>query len=240
MVANCQIQSLGAFGDTNDPVDFAGKMNTQKARLAIIDSDEIWRAGLRSLFQRDSSITVIAELSDADALSSVVADYKPEVLLIGVRRINMSTVNMVSNIRKEWPTLPMVVAGDSDTIPLISALYERGVQAHVDKKTPFAELARTIKSSIAGEITFAPGIAEKIAIYHTSGAKHLDPRSVLSEKEFTIFVMTAQGRAVPEIAAATDLSEKSVRNRVITIRHRLNIERADFRAVADSYSLLPE
>lgn len=90
-----------------------------------------------------------------------------------------------------------------------------------------------------GQTYFMPGFAEKLALYHTSGAKR-DPRQVLTQRELVIFAMLAEGRTPSEIAEKLGLSSKSVSNRAFTIRRKLGIDRSDFLRLALEYHLIGE
>ena len=70
-----------------------------------------------------------------------------------------------------------------------------------------------------------------------SGARKVDPRAILTERELIIFILLAEGRTVKEVGEMLGVTEKRIGNRAVTIRRKLSIPRNQFTTFAQEHYL---
>nr|WP_323127506.1 response regulator transcription factor [Brevibacterium limosum] len=71
---------------------------TEAIRVVIVDDQELVRAGLRPLAERDGDITVIAEAADGRAGLSFVRELRPDVVLMDIRMPAMDGIEATGAI----------------------------------------------------------------------------------------------------------------------------------------------
>jgi DNA-binding NarL/FixJ family response regulator len=98
-----------------------------------------------------------------------------------------------------------------------------GARGYVLKGAQRAELLRAVRSVVAGEAIFGPGVARRLMTYFARPrpAQGAAAFPELTEREREILELVARGRSNSEITAQLVLSPKTVRNHVSNIFSKL-------------------
>ena len=96
------------------------------------------------------------------------------------------------------------------------------------KDTDSAQIVAAIRAVYRGESLIHPAVARKIQaefslMSQKKGKKSAWVEHDLSEREITVLKLVAEGKTNKEIANALDLSEKTVKNHVRNIFHKLQV-----------------
>jgi len=100
-------------------------------------------------------------------------------------------------------------AGDAQALRALKA----GARAYLLKGLLHKELLSTIRSVHSGAKTVSPSVATDIALHSENDA--------LTEREIEVLRLIAGGNANKEIAAQLEISEETVKGRVVTLRNFL-------------------
>lgn len=206
-------------------------------KVFVCDDHVAVRRGIRAILDE----TDMALVGEADTVQDTLAHATEpgiDVFIVGLNLGEARGVTLLDLLRERNGALRMLVYSANDDIPIVSAAYEHGARGYVTKSAQADLLIEAIRAIAAGKTYFMPGVAEELAIYHTSGAREEDPRQRLNERELSIFVMLAEGFDHAEIGQHLGITEKTVANRAVTIRHKLGIRREDFTSYAANHQLI--
>src|SRR5271157_5032327 len=67
-------------------------------RVVVVDDHELLRAGTRRILEDASGFTVVGEAEDGDAALRVVAEVRPDVVLIDIRLPTMNGIDLARQI----------------------------------------------------------------------------------------------------------------------------------------------
>ena len=206
-------------------------------KVFVCDDHVAVRRGIRAILD-EADMAVVGEADNVQATLEYATEPGIDVFIVGLNLGEARGATLLDQLRERNGALRMLVYGHHDDIPIVSAAYEHGARGYVSKSAHADLLIDGIRAVAAGETFFMPGIAEELAIYHTSGVRDQDPRQRLNERELAIFVMLAEGVEHAEIGRRLGITEKTVANRAVTIRHKLGIRREDFTSYAANHQLL--
>ena len=192
-------------------------------RILLVEDHPIYRVGVRTGLSSVPEFEVVGECADAASTRSMVAQLRPDVVLMDLDLGGDSGIELTRELTSapDPPTVLVLTMNDSDAA-LVECL-RAGARGYLMKGVDLGELATAIREVAAGEAVLGPGVAAKI-LQGLSGGKQSREREDrhLTGREREILELMAQGWGNPQIAEKLFLSAKTVRNNVSVILGKLH------------------
>ncbi|MGI9295883.1 MAG: response regulator [Pseudomonadales bacterium] len=205
--------------------------------IFVCDDHAAIRLGLKSILEGDGR-EIIGSVGSVDECLAFACHDDVGIYIVGLNIGETRGTTIVDLLRERNRRARIIVYSEYESVPIISGAYEAGARAYVNKSSEPELLLEAINVVSEDNIYFAPGVAEQLAIFYTSGARQVDPRNILTERELTIFVLLAEGHTVKEVGALLGVTGKSIGNRAVTIRQKLHIPRDQFTSFAQEHNLI--
>lgn len=192
-------------------------------RLLIADDHPVVREGLRRLVSDTPDMTVIAEAGTGGEVLQNSARPDLDVLLLDISMPGPGFLEVMRALREGRRNLPvLVLSAHSEDQYAVRALRS-GAAGYLTKNHSPEELVGAIRKVYGGGRFVTASLAEKLAF---SVADDTDtPRHQrLSDREYQVLVLLAGGKLVKEIAAALELSPKTVSTYRSRILEKLDLE----------------
>ncbi|MFH1602326.1 MAG: response regulator transcription factor [Pseudomonadota bacterium] len=201
---------------------------TLPIRLLIVDDHEVVRMGLRTLFHHVPDIEVVGEAGTVANAIAEAARLTPTVVLMDMRLPDGTGVEACREILAENPqTRILFLTSYDDQEAMLAAVFS-GAGGYLLKEIGADALVQAVKSVAAGQSILNPG-ATKIVIERLQSLSGTDQSAskcaLLSPQERRVLALVAQGKTNKEIAAALDLSDKTVKNYLGNIFDKLHVTR---------------
>ena len=201
---------------------------TQLIRLLIVDDHEVVRMGLRTLFGQVPDIQVVGEAGTVASAIAEAARLIPTVVLMDMRLPDGTGVEACREILAEHPqTRILFLTSYDDEEAMLAAVFS-GASGYLLKEIGGDALVQAVKSVAAGQSILDPGAAKIVTqrLQSLSGTAQSAAKSVsISPQERRVLALVAQGKTNKEIAAALDLSDKTVKNYLGNIFDKLHVSR---------------
>ncbi len=202
-------------------------------RLLLVDDHEVVRVGLRTVLHNNPGITVVGEAASRAAAVRAVKRLKPDIVLMDVRLPDGSGVEASREILARHPTTRLIFltsyANDDSGLAAVRA----GAHGYLIKDIDSALLVRSILGVSNGQSIFDPVLTRQaLSGSVESGRAHPAQKQSLAPQEERILALMADGLTNKEIAAALQLSDKTVKNYIANMFQKLHISR---RAQAAAY-----
>ncbi|WP_280443484.1 response regulator transcription factor [Nocardia brasiliensis] len=193
----------------------------ETVRVVIVDDDQLVRMALRLVIDGEPDLTVVAEAADGDTAIEVVAEQRPDVVLMDVRMPGRDGVDTTRHLRgvPGAPAVLMLTTFDSDE--LVLGALRAGALGFVLKDTPPARIADAVRTVAAGNPVLSPTVTARV-IAAATGPGSAEARSAardvarkrlaaLSERELDTARAIADGLGNPEIAARLKVTVATVK-----------------------------
>jgi DNA-binding NarL/FixJ family response regulator len=180
-----------------------------RARLALVDDHELFRAGLARLLAGCPELELVGEAAEARSAYEVVERTKPDVVLIDVRLPGTDGIAAARELRRRHPSVRVAMLSASADPDLVADALQAGARGYLLKSVSPAICIEGIRAIARGEIFLAPGIAKPPPPTRTRG----QPESAyqrLSQREKEIFHLLVAGRANAVVARELCISVKTV------------------------------
>lgn len=194
-------------------------------RIAIVDPQPLFRAGLAFELSKDTSVAIVSE-SNADVhIVMTAARQVPDIVLIDFGGQSATEqVGSISRLKHDFPRLKIVLLASSEKEECASAAMKAGAHGYILKDVAAAELVRALRVIQTGQVYVSARLGAKLLLQ--SLQQPLKPAAELadlSHREVQILARAAQGLTNKEIARIFQISEKTVKYYMTSIMKKLNV-----------------
>jgi DNA-binding NarL/FixJ family response regulator len=195
-------------------------------RVCLADDQALIRSGLRALLALFEGIEVVAEAEDGEAAIDAVLRSKPDVLLLDVRMPRLHGVQVVHALAARGALPPtLLLTTFEDDAALVGGI-RAGARGFLLKGVTAETLVEAIRTVAAGGSFLYASLAAGPAQPGAEAAWRQDVLETpdrLTSRERDVLKLLTSGISNPQIAAALNLGEGTVRNHVSSIFSKLGV-----------------
>jgi two-component system NarL family response regulator len=200
----------------------------ERIKVLIADDHRVVREGLCAILKTKEDIEVVGEAQDGQEAVEKARALLPDVILMDVSMPRMTGVEATRIIKREFPHIGIVALTMYEEQQYIFDLVRAGATGYLLKDTDSAQIVAAIRAIYRGESLIHPSVATKILAEFSLLAQGKSKKPSweehdLTEREITVLRLVADGKTNKEIANTLDLSEKTVKNHVRNIFHKLQV-----------------
>ncbi|MGX7829517.1 response regulator [Actinokineospora sp. 24-640] len=198
----------------------------------VLDDHEVVRRGLRQLLEAEDDITVVGEAATAAQALARVPALRPQVAILDVRLPDGEGVTVCRDLRSAVSPPPacLMLTSFSDDEALFGAIMA-GAAGYMLKQVTGNDLVSAVRTLAGGGSLLDAGVTATVLDRLRAGRVE-DPRyATLSPQERKILDLIAEGMTNRQIATQLYLAEKTVKNYVSTLLHKLGFDRRTEAAV---------
>ncbi|MGC9370334.1 MAG: response regulator [Paracoccaceae bacterium] len=182
-------------------------------RIAIVDDHPMVAEGIEAILETYEDLTVVGTLANGQEAIDRVEELAPDVILLDLNMPQVGGLSATEIILERRPETRIVILSMHDSAEYVTSALSHGAMGYILKDVPTEEIKRAIETVMAGERYLCPGA--NAALSPKTGT----PREQLTNREQTILLQLAQGKSNKAVAAALDISVRTVET------HRKNIKR---------------
>ena len=196
------------------------------ARVLIADDHDLVRAGVRRLLE-ELDCTVVGEAASGEEAVRQVRTLEPDIAFVDIQMPGIGGLEACQRMRRFVPDCRVIILTAHGEGPLPRALLESGVAGFLTKGCALDEMRQAIHKALSGERYVSNDVAQRLALDAVAGATD-SPFDRLTRRELQCALMMVSGDANRDIAAALQISPKTV----ATYRKRI-LDRMEIRTLSD-------
>jgi len=178
-------------------------------RIVIADDHTILREGLKQLLLAAGDMQIVGEAVDGNEVMQQVRQSEFDLLLLDLSMPGRSGMELIKLVRAERPRLRILVLSMHGEQQYAVRAIRAGASGYLTKDSASTQLVTAIRKVAAGGAFISAEVAQQLALDAMPAAEG-PPHASLSDREYQVFRMLVSGKAVGEIAAALNLSVKTV------------------------------
>jgi DNA-binding NarL/FixJ family response regulator len=193
-------------------------------RVVVADDHPLFRDGLRALMIDCPETDLVGTAASGDEAVALVSEHRPDVVVMDLRMPGMNGIDATRIIARHQPGVAVLVLTMVEDDSSVFAAMRAGARGYVLKGAEPAEIIRSIVAVAGGQAIFGAQVAARIMQLFASppdAAGMAFP--TLTNRERDILRRLSAGHSNPRIAAALDVTEKTVRNNVTSIFAKLHV-----------------
>jgi len=195
--------------------------------VLLADDQELIRAGLRALLERDPGLHVVGEAADgAEAVALAGGGTRPDVVLMDLRMPGVDGIEATRRITADprLAAVRVVALTTYGTDEHVFAAIRAGAAGFLLKDCGPDELRRAVRLVAAGDALLSPEVTRRVmdaAVGVAGGGVDRAPLAGLAARERDVLSEIAAGRSNDEIAETLHLSRATVRTYVSRLLTKL-------------------
>lgn len=187
--------------------------------ICVLICDDHWvvRQGLKQTLADAPDFCVVAEAADGAECVRLVRGHMAEgtldVVLLDVALPHRDGLDVLKQLKAEYPRLPVLMLSTYPDKQFALRALKLGACGYLNKNADPADLLAALGKAASGGIYMTPALAEALA---TSISRPQDEAGEdaamerLSNREYQVFRLLAEGQAVGQIAERLHLSPNTV------------------------------
>jgi len=196
-------------------------------RVAVVDDQEIVRAGFSALLDTQPDITVVGSAANGQDALAICHRERPDVVLMDVRMPVMDGIEATRRLAAmpDGPKVLMLTTFDLDEY--VYDGLSAGASGFVLKDIAAEALFDAVRVVASGDALLAPTITRRLIAEFARLRPRLPSRPeqlrALTPRETEVLRLVAQGLSNAEIANRLVLGEQTVKTHVSRVLTKLNL-----------------
>ncbi len=206
-------------------------------RIVLVDDQTLIREGIRGLLALADDVEVVADGGDGDEALSLVAEHRPDVLLLDLRMPRRDGIATLEALQQRGDAVPVLVLTTFDDDELVFGAMRAGAAGYMLKDVTLDQLVGAIRELAGGGTLWQPAVTDRLlraVRQRPAVVEGIERPPPLTERELDILRLVVAGYSNREIAAAIHLAPGTVKNHVSNVLLKLGVRdrtRAAIRAL---------
>ncbi|NUM49370.1 MAG: response regulator transcription factor, partial [Anaerolineales bacterium] len=169
--------------------------------------------GIQLLMEEDDRLEIIGTAKNGKEAILKIKAVLPDVVLLDYILPDMSATKIIHSLSCEGINLPFLIYSGHASVQYIQAAHQAGAKGYALKGSDTLSLRDAVVTIANGGTWFSPLLSYELskALQTTQNAT-ISPSLFFDEKETNCLHLLGQGMTPNEIASATGVSDRTVRN----------------------------
>lgn len=200
-------------------------MNTYK--IMIVDDHYVVREGLKLILETGEQFQVIAEAENGKQAVQMLEKQLPDIILMDLNMPVMGGLEAMQILKDRNCEVPVIILTTYNEDELMIKGLALGAKGYLLKDTSRESLFRSIESAVRGETLLSSDMLEKVIqakMQPRSESTTVSSKLALTDKELMILQFVSKGYKSKEIAAAMDVSERTIKAHLTSVYNKLGVD----------------
>jgi DNA-binding NarL/FixJ family response regulator len=184
-----------------------------RIRVFCVDDHPLLREGIATLINNQPDMAVVGHASTGGEAIEGFREHQPDIALMDIRLPDMSGIDAMIAIRKEFPDARVIMLTTSEGDVEIQRALEAGARGYMLKSMPPKDLVDAVRQVHAGKKRIPPAIAAHLADHYAD--------ETITAREVEVLEHIAGGNRNRDIAEKLFISEETVKVHIKHIMEKL-------------------
>jgi two-component system invasion response regulator UvrY len=191
--------------------------------VLIVDDHALIREGVKKTLSGEPDMTVVGEASNALEMLKELERLAVGVVLLDITMPGESGLDALKALHQNYPQLPVLILSFHPEHRFAVRALKAGASGYITKESATEELVQAVRKVAGGGMYVSASLAEQLAAeLKDVGAKL--PHETLSDREFQVMRLFAQGKKSSEIAETLGVSVNTVNTYRMRILEKMNMQ----------------
>ena len=193
-------------------------------RILLADDHALLRQGIKRVLNFEDDLEVVGEAEDGQEALARTLMLKPDILLLDINMPGLTGLDVTKQLKQARTRTKIIALTIHDSDNYVLELLKNGALGYLLKDVEPSVLIKAIHMVNEGNPFVYPKLAERLfgstAVY---GDVSRMAKERLTPREMDVLGCIAKGFSNQDIGKALGLSEKTVKNHLTSIFHKLKV-----------------
>lgn len=196
-----------------------------KIRILLVDDHTILREGIVKLLSLEESIEIVGTAANGQEAIDKASTTKPHIILLDINLPDISGVEVCRRIKEVHPEIQIIALTIHDEQGYVFEMIKAGASGYLLKDVGTDSLVQAIQDAAKGKSILDPKVTAQVLNEFSRLSEIYEgyKKTVLSQREKQILRMISRGYTNKEIANRLFISEKTVKNHITNVFHKLEV-----------------
>lgn len=209
-----------------------------RPRILLADDHTLVLDGYRKILEGSCDILGAAE--DGRTLVKMAHQLQPDIVTLDISMPHLNGVDAARKLHKELPAVKLIFVTMHADQAYVAEAFKAGASGYLLKRSAGAELVQAVQAVMSGHTYVTPliakGLVQSAVTGRTPATKLTD---TLTPRQREVLQLVAEGNTVKEIAAALEISPKTVEFHKTQLMEQLDLHTtADLTRYAIAHGLI--
>jgi DNA-binding NarL/FixJ family response regulator len=190
-------------------------------RILLVDDHTLVRAGIRALVEAIDGTQIVGEAANGREAVALCRQHSPELVIMDISMKEMNGIEATEVILATCPHTRVLILSMHTDEEFVRRAMRAGASGYVVKDSLPMELRLAIEAVCGDQIYISPRVSRHLV--SALGGRADSSLDTLTLRQREVLQMIAEGNSTKEIAAALDLSTKTIETHRAAIMSRLGI-----------------
>ena len=192
-------------------------------RILAADDHPIFRNGIRHIIEEENGMVLEDEAASGKEVLSLLGRKHYDILVLDIEMPDMNGLEVLKQVKLLYPALPVLVLSFYSEEQYAIRALKLGASGYLAKESAAANFVVAVEKIVSGKKYITDAVAQHLSEHFDKNPGD-NPHQQLSDREYQVFFMIAEGRPVADISSALNLSPKTISTYKKRICEKLNLQ----------------
>jgi DNA-binding NarL/FixJ family response regulator len=213
-------------------------INLKKTKILIIDDHQLYREGIKKILEFEKTFEIVDEGEDGGQAVELVRKCHPDVVIMDINMPHVNGVEATKQLVETFPDTKVIILSIHDDENYVTHALRTGASGYLLKEMDVDALIEAVKVVAEGGSYIHPKVTHNLvkefrrlaenAVKNQTSQGNVQtveirrPYHLLTRRECEVLQLLAEGKSNKQIGETLYISEKTVKNHVSNILHKMN------------------
>ena len=195
----------------------------KKIKVILTDDHVMIREGIKQLLEFDQTIEVVAQANDGVECLEKLETIPADILLLDINMPRKNGLDTLKEIRRNKFKIKVLMLTVHEEVEYLVKATDIGVEGYILKDSGSVELKKAIMTILNGESYIQPNLIPILNNYLINKDNDRDKLESLTKREIEVLIEVAKGNFNKDIALHLNISERTVKNHMVSIFKKIEV-----------------
>ena len=194
-----------------------------KIKVILADDHVMLREGIKQLLEFDKTIEVVAEANDGVECLEKIESVEADVLLLDINMPHKNGLDTLQEIKRRKKKIKVLILTVHEEVEYLVKAIDLGAEGYILKDSGSAELRKAINTVLDNESYIQPNLIPSLNHYLIHKDEDKSKLDALTKREVEVLIEVAKGNFNKDIALHLNISERTVKNHMVSIFKKIDV-----------------